>query len=78
MAMINVNGTSLYYEHTGGDGSPIVFSHGLLWNTGLFEPQVADDHVCGRWEATVEHRVTEAAASLPQPHVQMTFKLLTL
>jgi len=41
MAMINVNGTSLYYEDTGGDGSPIVFSHGLLWNTGLFEPQVA-------------------------------------
>jgi pimeloyl-ACP methyl ester carboxylesterase len=39
--MINVNGTSLYYEDTGGDAPPIVFSHGLLWNTDLFAPQIA-------------------------------------
>jgi pimeloyl-ACP methyl ester carboxylesterase len=41
MAMIQVNGTSLYYEDTGGAGTPIVFSHGLLWNTELFAPQIA-------------------------------------
>jgi len=41
MAMIHVNGTSLYYEDTGGVASPVVFSHGLLWNTELFAPQIA-------------------------------------
>ena len=41
MPMIRVNGTALYYEDTGGSGAPIVFSHGLLWNTTLFAPQIA-------------------------------------
>jgi hypothetical protein len=41
MPMIRANGTALYYEDTGGPGSPVVFSHGLLWNTGLFAPQIA-------------------------------------
>jgi 3-oxoadipate enol-lactonase len=41
MATINVNGTSLYYEDTGGTAPTIVFSHGLLWNTELFAPQMA-------------------------------------
>lgn len=31
----------LHVEDTGGDGPPIVFSHGLLWDTRLFAPQVA-------------------------------------
>ena len=41
MPMIRVNGTALYYEDTGGSGTPIVFSHGLLWNSSLFAPQIA-------------------------------------
>ncbi len=41
MPRIKVNDTTLYYEDTGGPGEPIVFSHGLLWNTTLFAPQVA-------------------------------------
>ena len=41
MPMIRANGTALYYEDTGGTGAPIVFSHGLLWNTTLFAPQIA-------------------------------------
>src|SRR5262245_38042148 len=43
MPMIEVNGTSLYYEDTGpgSSGQTIVFSHGLLWGTELFEPQIA-------------------------------------
>jgi 3-oxoadipate enol-lactonase len=41
MATFDVNGTAIYYEDTGGDAPPIVFSHGLLWNTGLFAPQIA-------------------------------------
>src|SRR5678815_2749034 len=43
MPMIDVNDTSLYYEDTGpgSTGETIVFSHGLLWGTELFEPQIA-------------------------------------
>src|SRR5262249_26112483 len=40
-SMIHVNGTKLYYEDTGGSGAPIIFSHGLLLDTRLFDQQVA-------------------------------------
>ena len=41
MPMIRANGTALHYEDTGSSGAPIVFSHGLLWNSALFAPQIA-------------------------------------
>lgn len=41
MPMIRANGAALYYEDTGGAGMPVVFSHGLLWDTKLFAPQIA-------------------------------------
>src|SRR5689334_16007994 len=41
MPMIRANGTALYYEDTGDSGAPVVFSHGLLWNSSLFAPQIA-------------------------------------
>jgi 3-oxoadipate enol-lactonase len=41
MPMIRANGTALYYEDTGGGGMPVVFSHGLLWNSSVFAPQIA-------------------------------------
>lgn len=43
MPMLDVNGTSLHYEDTGpgSTGETIAFSHGLLWNTSLFAPQIA-------------------------------------
>jgi 3-oxoadipate enol-lactonase len=41
MAMICINGTSIYYVDSGGSGSPIMFSHGLLWDNTLFAPQIA-------------------------------------
>jgi 3-oxoadipate enol-lactonase len=41
MPMIRANGTTLYYEDTGGSGAPVVFSHGMLWNSSLFAPQMA-------------------------------------
>jgi 3-oxoadipate enol-lactonase len=40
MPLLAVNGTQLYYEDSGGTGEPVVFSHGLLWSTELFGPQV--------------------------------------
>lgn len=41
MPFLNVNGTRLYYEDTGGSGEPLVFSHGLLWSCRMFDKQVA-------------------------------------
>jgi pimeloyl-ACP methyl ester carboxylesterase len=43
MAMLEINGTSLFYEDTGpgSTGETLVFSHGLLWGTELFAPQIA-------------------------------------
>jgi pimeloyl-ACP methyl ester carboxylesterase len=43
MATFDVDGMSLYYEDTGpgSTGETIVFSHGLLWGTELFAPQIA-------------------------------------
>jgi pimeloyl-ACP methyl ester carboxylesterase len=43
MPMLDVNDTSLYYVDTGpgSTGETIAFSHGLLWATEQFEPQIA-------------------------------------
>lgn len=43
MPTIDVADTTLYYEDSGpgSSGQTVVFSHGLLWNTELFAPQVA-------------------------------------
>jgi pimeloyl-ACP methyl ester carboxylesterase len=35
-----VNSQRLYYEDTGGDGPPVVFSHGLFMDHTMFAPQV--------------------------------------
>src|ERR1700690_2721745 len=42
MPLLDVNETSLYYDDTGpgSTGETLVFSHGLLWNTSLFAPQI--------------------------------------
>lgn len=55
MPLLDVNDTSLYYEDTGPGttGETIVFSHGLLWGTELFGPQVAalrDRYRCISWD----------------------------
>ena len=55
MPMIDVNDTSLYYEDTGpgSTGETIAFSHGLLWGTELFEPQIAalrERYRCIAWD----------------------------
>src|SRR5678816_4648245 len=43
MATLELDGTFLHYEDTGpgSTGETIAFSHGLLWGTELFEPQIA-------------------------------------
>jgi pimeloyl-ACP methyl ester carboxylesterase len=69
MPMIDVNGTSLYYEDSGpgSTGETIVFSHGLLWGTELFEAQIAalrGRYRCVAWDhrgqgrSAADHRHT--------------------
>jgi 3-oxoadipate enol-lactonase len=41
MGYADVNGQRLYYEDSGGDGPPVVFSHGFLMDHEMFAPQVA-------------------------------------
>jgi pimeloyl-ACP methyl ester carboxylesterase len=61
---IDVNGTSLYYEDTGpgSTGETIAFSHGLLWGTELFAPQI--DALRGRYRCIAwDHRGQGKSAS---------------
>ena len=39
MPNLLANGVTLHYEDSGGDGTPIVFSHGLLFSGAMFEAQ---------------------------------------
>ena len=41
MPIAPVNGQKIYYEDTGGDGPPVIFSHGLFMDHEMFAPQVA-------------------------------------
>jgi 3-oxoadipate enol-lactonase len=41
MATASVNGISLSYGDSGGDGPAVVFSHGYLMDSSMFDPQVA-------------------------------------
>jgi 3-oxoadipate enol-lactonase len=36
-----INGVTLHYSDTGGPGQPVVFSHGYLMDSAMFDPQVA-------------------------------------
>jgi pimeloyl-ACP methyl ester carboxylesterase len=64
---VHVNGTSLHYEDTGGDGVPIVFSHGLLWSGRMYAAQVQAlraRHRC----ITYDHRGQGQSPQSPAPY----------
>ena len=42
MPFADVNGQRLYYEDSGGDGPPVLLSHGFLMDHEMFAPQVTD------------------------------------
>jgi 3-oxoadipate enol-lactonase len=49
-----VNGQRLFFQDTGGDGPPVVFSHGFLMDHEMFWPQVEalrDTHRVITWDA---------------------------
>ncbi len=53
MSFAEVNGQRLCYEDTGGDGPVLVFSHGLLMDGSMWDPQVAalrDRYRCISWD----------------------------
>lgn len=70
MPRITVNGIEVFYEDTGGSGEPIVFSHGLLWNTSLFAPQVAA--LKGKYRCIAyDHRGQGQSADVPASEIGM-------
>ncbi|MEO8456904.1 MAG: alpha/beta hydrolase [Chloroflexota bacterium] len=40
MPYADVNGQRIYFEDTGGDGPPVILSHGFLMDLEMFAPQV--------------------------------------
>ncbi len=67
MATIEVNGTRLYVEDTGpgSTGETIAFSHGLLWSTELFAPQI--EALRGRYRCIAwDHRGQGKSAPDPR------------
>ncbi|HZN12820.1 MAG TPA: alpha/beta hydrolase [Acidimicrobiales bacterium] len=53
MGSADVNGLTIRYEDTGGDGPAVIFSHGFLMDHTMFEPQVAalaPDFRCVTWD----------------------------
>lgn len=53
MPHADINGQSIHYEDTGGDGEAIVFSHGFFMSGGMFDPQVQalkDRYRCITWD----------------------------
>jgi 3-oxoadipate enol-lactonase len=41
MSTALINGVTVSYSDTGGDGEPVVLSHGYLMDSAMFDPQVA-------------------------------------
>lgn len=65
MAFAQRDGTKLYYEDTGGNGPAVVFSHGILMDHEMFEPQVdalRDKYRCITWDERY-HGLTETQGS---------------
>ncbi|WP_394943612.1 alpha/beta fold hydrolase [uncultured Ilumatobacter sp.] len=41
MPHAQINGQSIYFQDTGGDGPPVILAHGFLMDNEMFAPQVA-------------------------------------
>ena len=53
MPFAQIHGTRLYFEDTGGDGPPVLFSHGFLLDHTMWDAQVdalKDRFRCIRWD----------------------------
>ena len=62
MSFADVNGQRVHFEDTGGDGPVLAFSHGLLMDGAMWDPQVAalrDRYRCITWDER-RHGLTES------------------
>ncbi len=53
MSYVVINGVRLWVEDSGGDKPALLFPHGLLWSTRMFDAQVAafrDRYRCIAWD----------------------------
>jgi len=53
MPLLTTDAAELFFEDSGGDGAPVVFSHGLLMDHEMFDPQVEalrDEFRCITWD----------------------------
>ncbi len=53
MPFADVNGQHIFFEDSGGDGAPVIFSHGFLMDHEMFAPQVealAGEFRCITWD----------------------------
>ena len=53
MPVANVNGQSINYSDSGGDGPALIFSHGFLMDLSMFDAQVEalkDEYRCIAWD----------------------------
>ncbi len=64
--MLAVDGVELHYEERGA-GTPVLFSHGLLWTGGMFDAQVAA--LSSRYRCIAyDHRGQGRSTSSPSPY----------
>jgi len=69
MPTIDVNGVSLYYEEHGAGDETIVFSHGLLMNSGMFRAQV--EALRDRYRCIVYDHRGQGRSAVPQSGYDM-------
>lgn len=72
MPLLSINGTRLHVEDSGpaASGTTVLFSHGLLWNTRLFDHQVSAlkaRYRCIAWD----HRGQGQSADSDLPSIDM-------
>src|SRR5512143_1799142 len=66
MPTLAVDGIDLHYEER-GSGTPIVFSHGLLWTGGMFDAQVTA--LSSRYRCIAyDHRGQGRSGTSPRPY----------
>lgn len=66
MAFADVNGQRIHFEDSGGDGPVLAFSHGLLMDGSMWDPQVEalrGSYRCITWDERRHGRTESDAAS---------------
>ncbi len=69
---LTVNGVRLWVEDSGGAGPVVLFSHGLLWSTRMFDHQVAAlsrEYRCVAWD----HR-GQGRSEVPPPGASLSIE----